>query len=180
MASSVSSCEHTGKTRKLASCGHEVCLECLCDRLEAASDSEIECPLEGCEDLLTAFDLSAVRKFASSLLPPDSPVPNIFAQVATPVRDLPSEERQRRSILTSEIVDSPEHALWVPDESKTNCMRCSVEFSFFVRRHHCRYCGRLLCGDCCPFPMDEQPRRCVDCADIVLLDATMGFLRFEL
>ena len=28
------------------------------------------------------------------------------------------------------------------------CAECGVAFSFFLRRHHCRACGRVLCAEC--------------------------------
>lgn len=37
---------------------------------------------------------------------------------------------------------------WVPDDELNNCMGCNSEFSIFVRKHHCRKCGALLCDDC--------------------------------
>ena len=44
--------------------------------------------------------------------------------------------------------------LWVPDEFTNICMmsntkfQCRSKFSFTNRRHHCRYCGRLICNSC--------------------------------
>ena len=38
--------------------------------------------------------------------------------------------------------------VWVPDTSSSTCQECRVKFSFVVRKHHCRACGRLLCGRC--------------------------------
>ncbi len=38
--------------------------------------------------------------------------------------------------------------LWQPDEAMEQCTRCKTEFGFFNRRHHCRKCGRIFCGDC--------------------------------
>ncbi|KAJ0398929.1 hypothetical protein P43SY_005287 [Pythium insidiosum] len=41
--------------------------------------------------------------------------------------------------------------VWVPDEEREHCMLCSRKFSKFfigVRRHHCRHCGRICCGQC--------------------------------
>ena len=39
---------------------------------------------------------------------------------------------------------------WVQDQTYSGCMQCQVSFGMFepYRRHHCRYCGRLLCGRC--------------------------------
>lgn len=40
-------------------------------------------------------------------------------------------------------------AVWMDDQDITQCMRCEKEFSLFVRKHHCRHCGRIFCYDCC-------------------------------
>ncbi|XP_075222931.1 zinc finger FYVE-type containing 26 spastizin [Lycorma delicatula] len=38
---------------------------------------------------------------------------------------------------------------WVPNDEVTECMCCQVAiFSMFNRRHHCRRCGRVVCGNC--------------------------------
>jgi len=37
---------------------------------------------------------------------------------------------------------------WVKDESINNCFGCNKQFSFFIRKHHCRGCGRIFCNDC--------------------------------
>lgn len=38
--------------------------------------------------------------------------------------------------------------LWVPDARVTMCMLCTCGFTFTWRRHHCRACGRVVCGNC--------------------------------
>eukprot|EP01047_Picozoa_sp_COSAG01_P003516 COSAG01_NODE_105_length_26080_cov_7.640237_9_plen_2696_part_00 len=46
--------------------------------------------------------------------------------------------------------------IWVPDDGRTQCMLCSTAFEtgmFGLRikgRHHCRYCGWLVCDKCTP------------------------------
>lgn len=40
-------------------------------------------------------------------------------------------------------------AAWVDDKDITKCFRCKGGFSLFVRKHHCRHCGRIFCYDCC-------------------------------
>eukprot|EP01111_Echinosteliopsis_oligospora_P012649 TRINITY_DN4360_c0_g1_i1.p1 TRINITY_DN4360_c0_g1~~TRINITY_DN4360_c0_g1_i1.p1 ORF type:complete len:374 (+),score=29.55 TRINITY_DN4360_c0_g1_i1:96-1217(+) len=52
----------------------------------------------------------------------------------------------------------PEHSIfklkatsppWTDDKKETNCTSCRRKFSYMVvRRHHCRNCGGLFCGNC--------------------------------
>jgi hypothetical protein len=44
----------------------------------------------------------------------------------------------------------PGHGAWAPDTSRTTCSICGDTFTFLNRRHHCRCCGQLVCGDCSP------------------------------
>lgn len=38
---------------------------------------------------------------------------------------------------------------WQPDENAQKCMLCGVtEFTQLERRHHCRYCGWIVCAGC--------------------------------
>jgi hypothetical protein len=37
---------------------------------------------------------------------------------------------------------------WVPDEERSNCWGCKVEFKMTLRRHHCRACGEVFCDSC--------------------------------
>lgn len=65
----------------------------------------------------------------------------------------------------------PSKEQWVPDYKVSACMLCKLEkFSMFNRRHHCRRCGRVICGTCSqklliiPEISDRQPVRvCEDC-----------------
>ncbi|KAM5234181.1 FYVE and coiled-coil domain-containing protein 1 isoform 2-T19 [Hipposideros larvatus] len=38
---------------------------------------------------------------------------------------------------------------WLGDSETTHCSDCKREFSWMVRRHHCRVCGRIFCYYCC-------------------------------
>lgn len=37
---------------------------------------------------------------------------------------------------------------WESDEGAKECCICHNQFSIFFRRHHCRKCGRVVCGNC--------------------------------
>ncbi|KAL2165255.1 hypothetical protein VTH06DRAFT_552 [Thermothelomyces fergusii] len=39
---------------------------------------------------------------------------------------------------------------WQPDSEQTYCPICGTQFSIFVRKHHCRKCGRVVCNACSP------------------------------
>lgn len=59
---------------------------------------------------------------------------------------------------------------WIVDDDIDNCMVCNSEFGFFLRKHHCRSCGNIVCYSCSPDSvvieemknMGEQ-RVCVQC-----------------
>nr|XP_025741366.1 FYVE and coiled-coil domain-containing protein 1 isoform X1 [Callorhinus ursinus] len=38
---------------------------------------------------------------------------------------------------------------WLGDPEASHCQDCKREFSWMVRRHHCRVCGRIFCYYCC-------------------------------
>ncbi|GAW20685.1 hypothetical protein ANO14919_101940 [Xylariales sp. No.14919] len=39
---------------------------------------------------------------------------------------------------------------WQPDAEVQFCPICNVQFSMFLRKHHCRKCGRVVCNSCSP------------------------------
>merc|ERR1712137_845813 len=53
-----------------------------------------------------------------------------------------------RRVLISNLTEEP---AWVPDETSPTCLICNSQFTFFFRRHHCRCCGVLACGNCTRF-----------------------------
>ncbi|KAK4185521.1 putative E3 ubiquitin-protein ligase ZNRF2 [Podospora australis] len=39
---------------------------------------------------------------------------------------------------------------WQPDAEVTYCPICQTQFSIWIRKHHCRKCGRVVCATCSP------------------------------
>ncbi|KYR02788.1 pleckstrin (PH) domain-containing protein [Tieghemostelium lacteum] len=50
---------------------------------------------------------------------------------------------------------------WIPDELSINCMLCKKEFSVLFRRHHCRLCGTIACGNCSDHKLPTNNQRMV-------------------
>ncbi|KAK6096423.1 hypothetical protein MT418_003258 [Batrachochytrium dendrobatidis] len=38
--------------------------------------------------------------------------------------------------------------IWIKDSEASRCSNCSVNFTFTIRRHHCRRCGLVYCDQC--------------------------------
>lgn len=46
----------------------------------------------------------------------------------------------------SESIEKKDH--WMSDKICHQCSDCETRFTIFVRRHHCRVCGRIFCHSC--------------------------------
>jgi len=59
---------------------------------------------------------------------------------------------------------------WVADEERSACVQCELGFTVLRRRHHCRACGEVFCGDCSfarlclPWAGHTPVRTCTGCA----------------
>uniref|UniRef100_A0A8C8S773 FYVE and coiled-coil domain autophagy adaptor 1 n=1 Tax=Pelusios castaneus TaxID=367368 RepID=A0A8C8S773_9SAUR len=42
-----------------------------------------------------------------------------------------------------------EEQRWLVDTEVNHCLACKREFTWMMRRHHCRQCGRIFCYYCC-------------------------------
>ncbi|KAF0701126.1 Aste57867_8349 [Aphanomyces stellatus] len=63
---------------------------------------------------------------------------------------------------------------WVTDDSVLECLSCGEGFGMATRKHHCRHCGRIVCGKCStnriPLPKFDQQtaaRVCDICFDVL-------------
>ncbi|KAF4323723.1 hypothetical protein BBO99_00000840 [Phytophthora kernoviae] len=65
-------------------------------------------------------------------------------------------DRKILRLLCSKISYPP---VWVPNTDRKSCMGCLRNFSRLgvgVRRHHCRHCGRLVCGRCSHVSVESE------------------------
>jgi len=61
--------------------------------------------------------------------------------------------------------------IWTQDKKAKKCMSCgSIKFNIFIRRHHCRLCGNVVCNNCSKnkfllanISRDEPVRVCIKC-----------------
>jgi len=58
------------------------------------------------------------------------------------------------------------NGIWEPGTEHRTCIQCGVSFGMITRRHHCRGCGKVLCGTCAPKRNIEPGARiriCTEC-----------------
>eukprot|EP00026_Physarum_polycephalum_P004104 Phypoly_transcript_04121.p1 GENE.Phypoly_transcript_04121~~Phypoly_transcript_04121.p1 ORF type:complete len:678 (+),score=110.34 Phypoly_transcript_04121:137-2170(+) len=70
--------------------------------------------------------------------------------------------------LTPNTEESESAPVWVPDSDAERCMHCSVKFTAFKRRHHCRKCGKVVCAKCSNYSykldnLNKTARVCAFC-----------------
>ncbi|XP_041912577.1 FYVE and coiled-coil domain-containing protein 1-like [Alosa sapidissima] len=56
---------------------------------------------------------------------------------------------QKSDALEFEQKIRAEEQWWLVDKEATNCLDCKGQFTWYLRRHHCRLCGRIFCYYCC-------------------------------
>ncbi|KAH9118827.1 hypothetical protein LEN26_011902 [Aphanomyces euteiches] len=62
------------------------------------------------------------------------------------------------------------HSAWVPDSARSACVVCRASFNLFVRKHHCRMCGDIVCGPCTRFLGSQRIRACTKCVGASLVE----------
>ncbi|VDN02237.1 unnamed protein product [Thelazia callipaeda] len=59
-----------------------------------------------------------------------------------------SQNSEFKYLTESERQLGKKQPVWIADKETLSCMICCVKFTVFIRRHHCRCCGRVLCANC--------------------------------
>lgn len=82
---------------------------------------------------------------------------------------LPSRGSDDASVMQEiPVTDLKPATIWIPDNEVSECQTCMKSFSFLVRKHHCRLCGRVVCGECSKYRMvlertNKPVRVCCSC-----------------
>ncbi|CAL8093031.1 unnamed protein product [Orchesella dallaii] len=69
-----------------------------------------------------------------------------------------------------------EAPVWIQDQRVTMCQLCTAEFTVTFRRHHCRACGKVVCGNCSgnqaplQYLQNSAARVCDSCYECLLDD----------
>jgi len=98
-----------------------------------------------------------------------------------PAKPAVARKKKQANVATAPAPEDPpviKKPVWVPDSSSDKCEMCSVPFTFFNRRHHCRRCGHLFCSECCSlnvslpqeFGYTERVKVCSKCFTVTLND----------
>lgn len=45
---------------------------------------------------------------------------------------------------------------WIPDENVDSCNNCNSNFTWYTRKHHCRWCGHIFCSYCSTETIETQ------------------------
>lgn len=61
------------------------------------------------------------------------------------IKTLSEENHKKEATSASGVGVRP---VWKTDHEVTSCVICHSKFTTFHRRHHCRICGEVVCGDC--------------------------------
>ena len=78
-----------------------------------------------------------------------------------------------RSGRLSDQIQAGNTASWVADHEVSSCSVCDVGFTLFLRKHHCRRCGHVVCDHCSKARLAVPPayiqrvRVCDDCAKVL-------------
>uniref|UniRef100_A0A0A9Y4P8 FYVE, RhoGEF and PH domain-containing protein 6 n=2 Tax=Lygus hesperus TaxID=30085 RepID=A0A0A9Y4P8_LYGHE len=92
-----------------------------------------------------------------------------------------SENNQRQLTFTNRFLEvstsndsfesGKEAPVWVQDQKASMCQICAAKFTVKFRRHHCRCCGRVVCGECSnnraplQYQKFQAKRVCDECYD---------------
>lgn len=92
------------------------------------------------------------------------------------------EERLQEILVDKSVLKLPlvSKDNWIKNEQRPHCYYCQRKFRPFVRKHHCRACGEIVCRHCnrhrkvqvgASLEQTINVRLCFDCIDKAMIDA---------
>ncbi|CAJ0945309.1 unnamed protein product, partial [Mesorhabditis belari] len=76
--------------------------------------------------------------------------------------------------------------IMIPDDATNECMRCyQSQFGLIKRKHHCRKCGAIVCGECSSNQMvikgqsDIPQRVCIICFERIKIRTIIRYQKFD-
>jgi hypothetical protein len=75
-------------------------------------------------------------------------VPSRSGRIITDFPDVSLDLANQIVQVTMPYGVAPDWAPWQPDSAVTRCPGCGREFGVFLRKHHCRQCGKVYRDDC--------------------------------
>ncbi|XP_036378462.1 FYVE and coiled-coil domain-containing protein 1 [Megalops cyprinoides] len=165
-------CRLIGEKHDAAMQQKEEELQRLRENLERA-EADLSLAKRGCEELKEKLETALAEKQSHAL--------KMAAEVDDLCRTKTNlEERlielirdkdalwQKSDALEFEQKLRAEEQWWLVDKEATHCLGCQSQFTWLLRRHHCRLCGRIFCYYCSNnFVMTKhggkKERCCRDC-----------------
>lgn len=125
-------------------------------------------PDEDIEEMDTILLRYATKALALGL--PEIPSSPPLTKDSSNARQAGETPKRKKNSTFTPPANVPPKDQWVADADVNQCPCCqTIQFSMFDRRHHCRRCGRVVCGACSPHRRlvdgygDVPVRTCVDC-----------------
>ncbi|CCH58105.1 hypothetical protein TBLA_0A03050 [Henningerozyma blattae CBS 6284] len=67
--------------------------------------------------------------------------------IATQISNFPSNTSITKPIHSKKFHSNRKYT-WQPDNEVKYCTQCKKRFTWFLRKHHCRHCGKIFCDNC--------------------------------
>ena len=57
----------------------------------------------------------------------------------------------KKAVSKTHYLENRKAYTWIKDKNIEDCYKCNLKFTLLNRKHHCRSCGKIFCGNCSNF-----------------------------